>query len=179
MPIYSVAFSLLLLQLGLELAVLDGFWPAFVESASKMDRTWIERTNRTVTIGLLAASAAFATCLVLFGASAISVWAGPEAVPPQSLLVVFGITAMVQAVEVAHNRVLIAIGEVKQVTKLGLAAAAVNVPVSIVLGLQLGVTGIAAGTLIAYAVFGIATVRLARQAMRGLGVLPPQPSVAS
>lgn len=165
-PTYSVAFALFMLFVGLQVAVLDGLWPGYVEAFASSDRAWIERAHRAVLRSLVAAAVVFAVGLVAFGRQLILMWAGPDAVPPQSLLVVFGVIAVVQAFEISHGRVLIAAGRVRMTTTLSLVGAAVNVPVSIALGTVLGVTGVALGTLAAYLLVGGVLVRNARMAIR-------------
>ena len=103
---------------------------------------------------------------MLGGRVLIEVWAGEEAVPPLSLLVVFGLVAIVAAVEIAHNRLLVALGRVRRVTGLVLTGALLNLPVSVMLGLYVGLTGVALGTLAAYLVTATLLVREASKAQR-------------
>lgn len=166
---YSVAFALLLLFVGLEGAVLDAMWPAYADAAAKSDRPWIERTHREVTRWSLAASAVFAVGLVFLGRQFISVWAGPAAVPPDSLLVVLGVTAVVISVEFAHNRLLVALGHIRKATLIAMLGASINVPASILLGNWLGVTGVALGTLCAYIVVTSIVVLRTRTALAAVG----------
>ena len=162
---YSVPFALLLLYSGVATAVLEGLWPAYAQAASVGDLRWVQRANRSVTFGLLAAGVVFAVGLTAVGGTFIRLWAGPEAAPPASLLAVFGVVAIVQAIEIPHNRVLMATGHVRRSTTYGLIAAAVNVPLSVFLGSLLGLTGVAAGTLVAYLLVLGFIVRDARRAM--------------
>jgi O-antigen/teichoic acid export membrane protein len=162
---YSVAFALLLLFMGVVAAVLEAVWPAYAE-ASRSDRRWIDRANRTITRALLGASIVFAGFLIVFGKAVIQVWAGAEAVPPQGLLYAFASIAVVYAVLMSHVWVLIALGGVRRATSLSLVGAAINVPISIVLGYGFGITGVALGTLVAYLATGWLAVGAARKAMR-------------
>jgi O-antigen/teichoic acid export membrane protein len=165
-PTYSVAFALMILFFGVCMAVLEGFWPAYVEASSKGDVAWIRKTNQQVMAGLLAVAIVFAIGLVFAGETLIDAWAGPEAVPPRSLLLMFGLIAIVQAVDLPHNRIIVATGHVRRSTLLGLLAVAINVPLSILLGMAFGVAGVAAGTLVAYGVTVALVVTSARRALR-------------
>jgi O-antigen/teichoic acid export membrane protein len=151
-PAYSVALSLLMLYLSLEVAVMDGLWPAYVDAAAKRERGWILATHRTALIALTIAGLVFAAGLVALGQTLIEMWAGAAALPPQSLLWVFGAIAILQAMVLVYSRVLIGLGRVRIVTKLSVFGAIVNLPTSVVLGAHYGLTGVALGTLIAYGV---------------------------
>jgi O-antigen/teichoic acid export membrane protein len=170
-PVYSVPFALLVLFVGLEMALLDALWPAYADAATKGDRRWIERANRRTTLLLLATSLSFAVVLTTFGGALIEAWAGSEVVPPPSLLLAFACIALVQAVLLPHGRLLTALGHVKENTRLSLAGAALNIPVSIVLASHVGVTGVALGTLVAYLATGGLIVRRSRVAVRGVAAI--------
>jgi O-antigen/teichoic acid export membrane protein len=165
-PTYSVAFSLLAIFVSLEMVALDSVWPAYSEAAARHDRAWIQRTHTRLTRVFIAASVAFAVVLAVAGQTIIRVWAGEAAVPPVSLLVVLGLIACTQAVLLPHGRLLTALGQVRRNTVLGMAGAAVNLPLTIVLVNAIGVPGAALGTLIAYLLTGMLLVRDANGAMR-------------
>jgi O-antigen/teichoic acid export membrane protein len=114
----------------------------------------------------------FAIGLVTVGQAFINGWAGPEAVPPLSLLVVLGLIACTQAVLLPHGRVLTALGQVRRNTVLGMTGAAINLPLSIVLVQVLGVTGVALGTLVAYLLTGSLLVRDSTRAVRAIARQP-------
>jgi O-antigen/teichoic acid export membrane protein len=168
-PTYFVAFSLLLLFVSLEMAVLDAMWPAYAEAAARGDGRWIAVSHRRITLGFIATASAFAIGLIILGTPIISAWAGVEAVPPPSLLVVLGVLAITQAVLLPHGRMLTALGGVHRNSALSIASAAINVPLSVALAQALGVTGVALGTLVAYLVTGGVLIRGARAALRDVG----------
>lgn len=162
-PTYSVAFALLVVMIGIQIAVADALWPAYAEAGSINDVHWIRRVHRQATLALASASALFGIGLVLVGRPVIEAWAGPSAVPPLGLLVAFGLIAVLSAIEATHNRLLVALGRVRLVTVVLLGGALANVPLSILLGSWFGVTGVAAGTVITYAVTCIGLAASARQ----------------
>lgn len=168
-PAYSVALSLLMLYLSLEVAVMDGLWPAYVEAAAKRERGWILVTHRTALTALTIAGLVFAVGLITYGQTLIGMWAGAAAVPPQSVLWVFAAIAVLQAMVLAHSRVLIGLGRVRIVTKLSVFGALVNLPTSVMLGVQYGLTGVALGTLIAYGVVLGLNIAEARRAFAAVG----------
>lgn len=168
-PTYSVAFALLLLFVGIEMAVLDAIWPAYAEAAARGDRPWIAGTNRALTAGLVAVAAVFGLGLIAAGAAFIEWWAGADAVPPPALLVVLASIALVQGILLPHGRALTALGHVRRNTMLSLVGAGINIPASIVLATQLGVVGVALGTLIAYLATGPFLVGSARAAIARVG----------
>jgi O-antigen/teichoic acid export membrane protein len=167
-PVYSVAFALLVVMMGIQIAVADALWPAYAEAGSVSDVAWIRRVHRQATLALVAASAAFGIVLTLFGRPLIDAWAGPSAVPPFGLLVAFGVIAVLSAIEATHNRLLVALGRVRRVTLLLLGGALVNLPLSILLGSRFGVTGVAAGTVITYSFTAVMLVRSSRTAMASM-----------
>jgi O-antigen/teichoic acid export membrane protein len=171
-PTYSVAFALLTIFVSLEMVALDAAWPAFAEAAARHDRIWIEQTHRRLVRVFVATSVVFAIGLVTVGQAFINGWAGPEAVPPLSLLVVLGLIACTQAVVLPHGRVLTALGQVRRNTVLGMTGAAINLPLSIVLVQVLGVTGVALGTLVAYLLTGSLLVRDSTRAVRAIARQP-------
>jgi O-antigen/teichoic acid export membrane protein len=160
---YAVSFSLLSLFLGLELAVLDASWPAFTEAASNGDFLWLRSTFRRLLWGLTAAAAGFAIVIIATGAELIDLWAGPAAAPPGGLLGVLALIAIVQAYELPHGRLMVAVGRIRLYTAIGLVNAGVNLVLSIVFVRSLGVTGVAIATLIGYLLTAPVLVFFARR----------------
>ena len=165
-PPYAIAYSLLALFVSLEFAVLDAAWPAYSEAAARGDWQWVSDAHRRVTRLLIGGSVAFATLIVALGEPVIRFWAGPDATPPGGLLPVIGAIALIQAYQLAHGRLLTSLGHVRTNTVLGLLNAAINLPLSIALATQFGVTGVAIGTLVGYALTGAINVALARAALK-------------
>jgi O-antigen/teichoic acid export membrane protein len=164
-PAYAISFSLLGLFVGIELAILDAIWPAFGESAARGDRRWLEATHRRVVSISVAGATAFGALFVAFGQPVIRLWAGEEVVPPVGLLIVLGGLALIQAYELPHSRMLMALGHVRTNSLLGLANAAVNLPLSIIFAMRFGIIGVALGTLVGYIVVGGFLVVRARRAL--------------
>jgi O-antigen/teichoic acid export membrane protein len=164
-PAYAVPLSLLTLFLGLELAILDAAWPALNDAASRGDWSWLQRTHRRLVRLLIASAAVFAVLIVTAGTAIVDLWAGPLAVPPPALFVVFALIALVQALELPYGRILITLQRVRTYMLIGLASAAVNLALSIVLVRAYGIIGVAIATLIAYLALAPILIVLARSAL--------------
>jgi O-antigen/teichoic acid export membrane protein len=169
-PPYAIAFSLVMIFVGLEMAILDAAWPAYSESAARGDRAWLVATHRRIMRLCAMGSLTFAVLFVTLGQSVIRVWAGPEVVPPRELLFVLAALAIVQGLQLPFGRMLTALGHVRGNTVLGLANAAINLPLSIFLVHRVGITGVAIGTLVGYLVIGSLLVVQVRSAIAQVGV---------
>jgi O-antigen/teichoic acid export membrane protein len=114
---------------------------------------------------LIASAVVFAVFIVTAGTTIVDLWAGPLAVPPPALFVVFALIALVQAFELPYGRILITLQRVRTYMLIGLASAAVNLALSVVLVRAYGIIGVAFATLIAYLGFAPILIGLARSAL--------------
>ena len=171
-PPYGIAFATLQALVGMQMVVLDAAWPGYAESAARRDVAWIRITHRRVVILLVASSLAYAACMALLGQSIIRVWAGPQAIPPHGLLLVLGLLAIAQAVQLPHGRLLTALGQVRLNAQVGLLGLAINLPLSVLFAGWFGITGVAAATLIAYLLVGTIFIVKARRAVDALADSP-------
>ena len=167
-PAYAIAYTLLQVFVGLEMLVLDAAWPGYVEAAARGDHRWIRTTHRRLTRLFLVGPCVFAIGLIVLGQPLIRVWAGADVVPPFSLLATLAVLAVVQAYQLPHGRLLTSLGHVRFNAGLGMLSAAINLPLSIILARQLGITGVALGTLIGYLVIGGFLVARARRTLAEL-----------
>ena len=87
---YSVAWRLAGLSALLQTLIFPALWPAYAEAYAKHEYTWIRRTFAMTLKGVVAFNVICAAGLVLFGKTAIRVWAGRAAVPGTYLLIAMG-----------------------------------------------------------------------------------------
>ena len=55
-PAYAVPMMVVQLFFALEIAVLDGIWPAYTEAAGRGDVGWIRIAHRRLTVALVASA---------------------------------------------------------------------------------------------------------------------------
>jgi len=88
--------------------------------------------------------------MVLFGQWIIGKWAGKEAVPTFALLLLMGIWSVINSGMSAQSCILASSGRLKGQMIYSIAAAVVNLALSIVLVQKIGLTGVIFGTVGAY-----------------------------
>ena len=86
-PRYTVPYAMFLAAAQVCHAIYSPYWPAFTEAAARGDWCWIRaRVSRILRINLAITILACAG-MIAAGRRVIHLWAGPSAVPEQSLLV--------------------------------------------------------------------------------------------
>ncbi len=110
---YSVAYRLFTYTVLLQTLIVPTLWPAFGEALARGDTSWISRTLRLNLILSPLIAAAFAVPLVVLGRQIIRVWAGSEAVPSFTLLVLLGLWSVIYAFMTAIGTFLNGVGRLK------------------------------------------------------------------
>jgi len=149
---YAVTFGLFAIASGLQGLVYPALWPAYTEAFAQGDYGWIRQTLRSNFKFSFFTSLGIAAILILFSQGIIHAWAGPAAVPPFAVIVWMAIWRLMLSTLLAGNCLLNATGHLKGMTIYGTITAILNLILSIFLAKTYGITGVAAGTAIAYAV---------------------------
>lgn len=130
-------------------------WPAFSEALARGDTAWV-RLRFWWATALAAGGAAFlGLVLVWIGPALIGTWLTPDLAPPRSLLI-----SMVAWIAFSLGSsplfyLLNAIGRVRAHALMSLAAASVNLPLSLALTHRIGIEGPVLGSLASSALFAV------------------------
>jgi O-antigen/teichoic acid export membrane protein len=152
---YSVAFRLFTYTVLLQTLIVPTLWPAFGEALARGDTSWISRTLRlNLTLSPLIA-AALAVPLVVLGRQIIRAWAGSEAVPSFTLLVLLGLWSVIYALMTATGTFLNGVGRLKGQMVYGLTTAIASVGLAIWLVPIYGAIGVIIGMIVSYLVCAV------------------------
>jgi O-antigen/teichoic acid export membrane protein len=147
---YSVTWRLFTYTMIFQILAGPSYWPAYAEAFSRGDRDWVRRSfrlNLKVTIG---STLLLALPLVFFGRWLIQRWAGPAAVPPMSLLLWMGVWCVISAATCSQSCILASSSRLRGQMTYSIAAAAVNIVLSVLLVQKIGLSGAILGTIAAY-----------------------------
>jgi O-antigen/teichoic acid export membrane protein len=147
---YSVAWRLVGYAAIAQTLVAPALWPAFSEAFARGDLAWIRQTFRrtmAITMGIaVAASVLFA----LAGQWIIRIWASRAAVPSEELLLLMCVWVLISTFMNNTATVLVAKGETRLQAWCSLAAAALNLALSIYWVQRIGAPGVILGTIVSY-----------------------------
>jgi O-antigen/teichoic acid export membrane protein len=149
---YAVAFSLFALATGLQTLAYPSLWPAYTEAFAQRDFEWIRQTVRSNFKFSFLSTLAIVGLLSIFAGDIIRFWAGAVAVPPFSVIVWMALWRLMLATLLVGSCLLNATGHLKGMTIYGTITALLNLTLSILLARKYGITGVIAGTVIAFAV---------------------------
>ena len=147
---YSVTWRVVGLGAVLQSLIFPALWPAYAEAYARHDFSWIRRTFALTMKGTLALNLLCVAVLLLFGRSLIRMWAGPAAVPTHALLLAMGIWAVVNGFMSVESCLLAALNRTRVQAALSIAAAAVNIALSLALVRHIGALGVIGGTILSY-----------------------------
>ena len=154
--IYNVAFKYFMLATMGMTIILGPFWSAFTQAKAKNDMLWI----RLSLINLLKVSclASFTVIIMIFFANKVYfLWVGNTIQVPFTLTVFMGVNTIIQLFLQPVIMLINGIGKLKVQLVVGLTAATINIPLSILLAVHFD--------------FGIAGVILATIMTRMLGLI--------
>jgi len=147
---YSVTLRLFSYTTIFQMLAGPSFWPAYAEAFARGDKAWVRRSFRTNFAISIGSTLVLGVPLVLFGQRMIANWAGSEAVPTLGLLLWMGVWSVISAAMSFQAIVLASCGRLKTQMTYSIAAAAVNLALSVVLIQRIGLTGVILGTIIAF-----------------------------
>jgi O-antigen/teichoic acid export membrane protein len=149
---YSVTWRLFTYTMIFQLLAGPSYWPAYAEAFTRGDRDWVRRSFRMNLKITIISSLLLGLPLVVFGRWIIERWAGAAAVPSSALLVWMGIWSVIYGAMNSQSCLLASSGRIKGQVIYSLAAAAVNLGLSLALVQKFGVVGVIIGTVGAFIV---------------------------
>jgi O-antigen/teichoic acid export membrane protein len=149
---YAVTFSLFAIASGLQTLAYPNLWPAYTEAYAQGDYGWIRKTLRSNFKFSLFTTIAIVGFLTIFGTEIIQLWAGTAAVPPFPVLIWMALWRLMLSTLLVGSCLLNATGHLKGMTIYGTVTAVLNLTLSILLAKTYGISGVIAGTVIAFAV---------------------------
>ena len=149
---YAVTFSLFAIATGLQTLAYPNLWPAYTEAYAQGDYEWIRKTLRSNFKFSFFTTTAIVGFLTIFGGEIIRLWAGAAAVPPFSVIIWMAAWRLMLSTLLVGSCLLNATGHLKGMTIYGTITAALNLGLSILLAKVYGISGVIAGTVIAFAV---------------------------
>ena len=147
---YAVTFGLFMAATLLQTIAYPSLWPAYTEAYARGDYGWIRRTMRSNFIFSSITTLVVVTVLTIFGSGIIRLWAGPVAVPPFPVIVWMAAWRLMLSTLLVGSCLLNATGHLKGMTIYGTITALLNLLFSICLVQRFGITGVIAGTVIAF-----------------------------
>lgn len=176
---YSVTWRLMSYIAATQMLFFPALWPAYSEAWARGDRAWIQLTYsrvRKVTFIVLAAGCPVA---LLFARPIIQFWAGPSAVPSESLISLMCLWIVIFAVTTNQSCLLGATGRVAKQAIASVIAALVNLLLSITWVRIMGPPGVLLATIVSYVVFilGIQIVEVRKILHGSVAAVAPQLAV--
>jgi O-antigen/teichoic acid export membrane protein len=148
---YAVTFSLFAIASGLQTLAYPNLWPAYTEAYAQGDYEWVRKTLRSNFKFSFFTAIAIVGFLTIFGSGIIRLWAGSAAVPPFSVIIWMALWRLMLSTLLVGSCLLNATGHLKGMTIYGTVTAVLNLTLSILLAKIYGITGVIAGTVIAFA----------------------------
>ncbi len=167
---YSVAWRLVGYAAIAQTLITPALWPAFSEAFSRGDLSWIRDTFRRTMILTMAIAVSASLLFALVGRWIIRIWATRAAVPTQGLLLLMCVWVLISTFMNNTATVLVAKGETRLLAGLGLAAAVLNLVLSIYWVQRIGAPGVVLGTIVSYLILLVGPQTLACvRALKGQG----------
>ncbi len=167
---YSVAWRLVGYAAIAQTLITPALWPAFSEAFSRGDLSWIRDTFRRTMILTMAIAVSASLLFALVGRWIIRIWATRAAVPTQGLLLLMCVWVLISTFMNNTATVLVAKGETRLLAGLGLAAAVLNLGLSIYWVQRIGAPGVVLGTIVSYLILLVGPQTLACvRALKGQG----------
>lgn len=163
---YSVAWRLVGYAAVVQALLTPALWPAFSEAFERGDLAWVRHAFRRTMWITMGTALAFAVLFAFLGRWIIRVWATKAAVPGETLMLLMCAWVLISTFMNNTSTVLVARGETRLQAWLGVAAAALNLALSIWLVQRIGAEGVILGTIASYLI-----VLILPQTALALGVL--------
>ncbi len=147
---YSVTWRLVGYTAALQIILTPALWPAYAEAWVRRDIRWIRSTLNLVMLISMSAVLLGTAMLVMWGRALIRLWAGPAAVPSQTLLVLMCLWILISTFMANTSTVLLATNKTKLQAWLSALAAIVNLSATIWMVQRIGSIGVILGTIGSY-----------------------------
>lgn len=150
---YNIAYKYFsVLVMGFSI-IITPFWSAFTEAWHKSDLAWISRVM-TKLYEVFIAIFIISLVMLAFSGYIYRVWIGKDLDIPFSVSLLVTITTLINIWNGIFSQFLNGVGKIKFQLMIGLAAAILNVPLSIILGLKMGIQGVLIANIIV-TLFGV------------------------
>jgi O-antigen/teichoic acid export membrane protein len=148
-PLFAIPYQLFYSAYAFLNTLANPMWPAYAEAKANEDHNWIRRTHWRITKeSMLFAIVGFSALGILSGWF-ITLWVGPEYVPPNILLVVL----VAQFIQWTWNYVFVilitGLGFIRERTGIVLVFGFLNIALSALLVRHLGIVGVAVALFVA------------------------------
>lgn len=150
---YSVTWRLVTYASAVQVLSFQALWPAYAEAWTRGDMDWIRASYAKVRWVTVATLGIACVVLVPFGRLIIRIWAGPVAVPDMRLLLLMCAWMVISAVALNQSCVLGATSRVRKQAFFSVAAAIVNLALSIYWVRTMGTFGVLLATVVSYLIF--------------------------
>jgi O-antigen/teichoic acid export membrane protein len=147
---YSVAWRLVGYAAVAQTLMAPALWPAFSEAFARGDMAWIRRTFRRTMWLTMSIALGCSVVFALAGRWIIRIWASQAAVPTETLLLLMCIWIVISTFMNNTATVLVAKGETRMQAWCSLAAAALNLALSVYWVQRIGSPGVILGTIVSY-----------------------------
>jgi O-antigen/teichoic acid export membrane protein len=151
---YNIAFQYFSAITMISGIVMTPFWAAFTDANAKEDYDWIKRTvNKLEKV----CAGIFLLSLIMLAASpwVYSIWIGKQVTIPVSLSMVFAFYVAMNTLRTVYCYYLNGTGKIMLQIYILIVSAVINIPLAVVLGKFLGITGVILSTTILSAFCGI------------------------
>ena len=147
---YNITWRLVSYAATLQTLVMPALWPAYSEAIVRGDAAWVRSTYRKTMQTTMLFALASCVAFLLVGKSFIKLWAGRAALPSEGLLIAMCIWILISTLMNNEATLLLAANEIHLQAWLSLAAAALNLLLSILLVQKIGSVGVIVGTIVSY-----------------------------
>ena len=147
---YSVTLRLVTYAQFLPMFLFPSLWPAYAEADARGDYKWIRRTFHYSIMGSAISMLTLLLIFVFVGRTLIRLWAGPSAVPSESLLIAMSVWTLISALTGVQSCLLSAVGRARIQGIVSFASAMLNIGLSVYLVPKIGSIGAVIGTIVSY-----------------------------
>jgi O-antigen/teichoic acid export membrane protein len=147
---YSVAWRLVGYAAFAQTLIAPALWPAFSEAFTRGDLQWIRQTFRRTMALTMSIAVAGSLLFAFAGRWIIRIWASRAAVPTEELLLLMCVWILISTFMNNTATVLVAKGETRLLAWYSIAAAVLNLALSIYWVQRIGAPGVVLGTIVSY-----------------------------
>lgn len=157
---YNVTWRLFNYAMIVQSLIFPSLWPAYAEAFAQKDYIWLKNTFRKNIFISVLSTLIPASLLIVFGKSIINYWAGPVAVPSQSLLFWMGAWSLGSVTMNSVVCFLNGAGKVRGQMFYSTISAICNIFLSIILVVRWGTVGVIAASVVTYVLLNLVPASL-------------------
>lgn len=147
--VYNIAFKYFMLATMVMTIILEPFWSAFTKAKAKNDMLWIKLS--LINLLKISCLASLIVIVMIFLAdNAYLLWVGNTIQVPLTLTIFMGLNTIIQLFLRPVIMLINGVGKIKVQLVVGLTAAGINIPLSILLAVhfEFGIAGVILATII-------------------------------